>query len=79
MIHDGRRYMHIVTGNATANGSGIAAVGIYPPTRVTYDEDDTVEVEQPIIEGLVNPGEEYAWGYALEHTMAFSFTVVETK
>lgn len=79
VINAGRRYMHIATGNATANGSGIAAVGIYPPTRVTYAVNDVVEIEQPIIEGLVNPGEEYSWGYALEHTMAFSFTVVETK
>lgn len=79
VIHDGRRYMHIVTGNAAANGSGIAAAGIYPPSRVTYSANDVVEVSQPIIEGLVNPGEEYSWSYALEHTMGFSFTVVETK
>lgn len=79
VVHDGRRYMHISTGTVTANGSGIAAVGIYPPTRVAYSANDVVEIERPIIEGFVNPGEEYAWGYALEHTMAFSFTVVETK
>lgn len=79
VVHEGRRYVHIITGNAASNGAGVAVVGIFPPSRVTYSANDTVEIRQPIIEGLVNPGEEYAWSYALEHTMGFSFTVVETK
>jgi hypothetical protein len=78
VVHAGRRYTHIVTGNGAADGSGNAAMGIYPPSRVTYSVNDTVEIAQPIIEGLVNPGEEWSWGYALEHTMDFSFSVVET-
>ena len=78
IVHAGRRYMHIITGNGSADGSGEAAIGIYPPSRVTYSVNDTVEIEAPKIEGLVNPGEEHSWGYALEHTMEFAFTVVET-
>lgn len=78
VIHDDRRYMHIVTGNAAANGSGIAAVGVWPPTRVPYSADDVVEIAEPKIEGLVSPGDELSWGYALEHTMGFSFSVVES-
>lgn len=79
VIHEGRRYMHISTGTVAANGSGVAAVGVYPPSRVTYSANDVVEIARPIIEGLVSPGEEHRWGYAIEHTMGFSFTVVETK
>jgi hypothetical protein len=79
VVSGGRRYIHIMTGGGSANGSGVAAIGIYPPSRVTYAVNDTVEIETPRIEGLVNPGEELSWGYALEHTMEFSFTVVETK
>lgn len=79
VVHDGRRYTHIMTGGGAADGSGVAAIGIYPPSRVTYAVNDTVEIEAPKIEGLVNPGEEWSWGYALEHTMDFAFTVVETK
>lgn len=79
VVSGGRRYTHIMTGGGAANGSGIAAIGIYPPSRVTYAVNDTVEIVTPKIEGLVNPGEELSWGYALEHTMDFAFTVVETK
>lgn len=79
VIHDGRRYMHLMTGGGAANGSGVATIGIYPPSRVTYSVNDTVEIEQPKIEGLVSPGEEWSWGYALEHTMDFAFSVIETK
>lgn len=79
VVSGGRRYMHIVIGNAAANGSGIAAVGIWPPTRIPYAVNDVVEIAEPKIEGLVSPGDEMSWAYALEHTMGFSFTVVETK
>lgn len=78
VVHGGRRYTHIMSGGGAADGSGVAAIGIYPPSRVTYAVNDTVEIEEPKIEGLVNPGEEWSWGYALEHTMDFAFTVVET-
>ncbi|MDQ5915941.1 MAG: hypothetical protein QG584_1834, partial [Pseudomonadota bacterium] len=79
VVHDGRRYMHLITGNAAANGSGVANVGIWPPTRLAYAVNDVVEIEEPKIEGLVSPGDEMSWDYALEHTMGFSFSVVETK
>jgi len=79
VVSGGRRYMHLMTGGGAANGSGVAAIGIYPPTRVTYAVNDTVEIVAPKIEGLINPGEEWSWGYALAHTMDFAFTVVETK
>lgn len=79
VVHDGRRYMHLSTGPVTADGAGVAAVGIFPPSRVTYAVDDTVEIEVPLIEGLISPGEEQSWSFALEHTMGFEFSVVESK
>lgn len=79
VVSGGRRYMHLVTGAATANGSGVAAIGVFPPTRVTYAVDDTVEVVQPKIEGMVSPGDELSWSMAIEHTMGFSFSVIESK
>ncbi len=79
IIHGGRRYVHLATGSVVANGAGVAAIGVFPPSRVTYSVNDTVEIVTPIIEGLVSPGDELGWSLAVEHTMGFSFSVVESK
>lgn len=76
---DLRIYMHIATGDVTANGFGEAVVSVWPPARVVYVPDCVVLIQQPVIEGLVLPGDELSWSYALEHTMGFAFSVVETK
>jgi hypothetical protein len=78
IVHDGRRYMHLSTGDSPASG-GIATVGIWPPSRVTYAENDTVEIAMPMIEGLVSPGDEISWSIALELDTAIAFSVVESK
>lgn len=79
IIHGGRRYVHLATGPVVANGAGVAAIGVFPPSRVTYSVNDTVEIVTPIIEGLVSPGDELGWSLAVEHTMGFAFSVVESK
>lgn len=79
VISGGRRYVHLSTGLVTASGAGTVTLGVYPPTRVTYATDDVVEIAQPVIEGLVSPGDELSWEMAVEHTMGFSFSVVESK
>ena len=78
VVHGGRRYMHLSTGQVVANGSGIAAVGIFPPTRATYAVNDTVEIAMPMIEGYVSPGDEVNWTIALELDTAIAFSVVES-
>ncbi len=79
VIHGGRRYMHLSTGDVTANGSGVANIGVFPPTRVTYSADDVVELVAPIIQGKVSPGDEITWQMALELDIAISFSVVESR
>lgn len=79
VLSGSRYYMHILTGAATANGSGVAAVSIFPPTRVTYATNDIVQITAPIIEGLVSPGDEIGWDMAIAHIVGIAFSVVESK
>lgn len=79
VIHSGRRYMHMSTGNVTANGSGTAAVSIFPQLRTAVSISDTIEMDPPMIQGLVSPGDEFGWDMALEHTVGLSFSVMESK
>lgn len=79
VISGSRRYVHLSTGEVTADGSGNAVLGVFPPTRTTYSINDVVEIAQPRIEGLVSPGDELSWSMAVEHTMGFSFSVIESR
>ena len=79
ILRSGRRYVHMSTGDVTPNGSGIAAVGIFPPLRTAISAGDGVELETPMIEGLVSPGDEIGWSIALELETALAFSVVESK
>lgn len=79
VVHANHRYMHFATADVTANGSGIATIGIWPPTRTTFATNDTVEIVEPKIEGRVSPGDELSWSIAMDNTFAIPFTVVERR
>lgn len=79
IVHSSRRYVHMSTGDVTPNGSGIAAVSIFPPLRSAVSAGDDVELAAPMIEGLVSPGDEIGWSISLELEAAISFSVVESK
>ncbi len=79
VVSGGRRATHLTTGAVTASGAGTVTVGVFPPTRWTYAVDDVVEVAVPKIAGLVSPGDELSWSMAIEHTMGFAFSVVESR
>jgi hypothetical protein len=72
-------YMHLATGDVTADGSGDAVISVFPPARVTYIPDCIVAIEQPMLEGLVLPGDEFSWSVALDNTVEIPFTVVERR
>lgn len=78
VIHNGVRYMHFATGDVSPSG-GVAAVGVFPPTRTTYTANDTVEIAAPKIEGNVLPGEELSWQIALDNGWTIPFTIVERR
>ncbi len=49
-----RRYVYQVTAQATASGAGEAALSIQPPLRVSPNNNDTVEIAAPKVEGLAS-------------------------
>lgn len=75
IVHAGRRYIHMATGPLTGPG----ALGIFPPLRTALSTNDVVEIEAPMIEGMVSPGDEISWNNAIDLTTAIPFTVVESK
>lgn len=79
VFHDGHYYLHFATGDVTANGSGVANVSFFPPSRVTYSAGDMVDIVQPKIEGRVSPGDELSWSVALTNETEIPFTVVERR
>jgi len=79
VIHGGRRYVHMSTGDVTANGVGAAVLSIFPPLRTALSTNDPVEMAAPMIEGSVSPGDNISWEVALELDTAISFIISETK
>jgi len=78
VIHASRRYMYMFTANATANGSGALTATIFPMLRTPLSINDVLEIAQPMIEGLVLPGEELSWQIGLSNDREFSFSVMES-
>lgn len=79
VIHGGRRYVHMCTGDVTANGLGQAVLSIFPPLRTALSTNDALEFAQPMIEGAVSPGDNISWEVALELDTAISFIISEMK
>ena len=79
VIHNGRRYIHMFTANATANISGIASVTIYPMLRTNLLDNAVVEIAAPMIEGFVSPGDEISWSIGLSNDREISFSVMEAQ
>ncbi len=78
-IVDGtQHYLHNVTTNFNANGSGVATIPIYPALRVPFSDGATVNLAKPMIEGLVD-GDEIAWQISLAHHIEFSVTIEEAR
>lgn len=78
IVHGGRRYMHMFTAAATANGSGlISAATIFPMLRTNLAVNDVLEIAVPMIEGHVLPGDELSWEMDVARLVGLSFSVVE--
>lgn len=79
IVHGGRRYIHMSTGDVTASGTGTAVLGIFPPLRTSLSTNDVIEMAEPMIEGSVSPGDDIGWEVALELDTAISFIVSEAR
>lgn len=84
IITSSQRYLYQVTGDVTANGSGVASVTIRPSLRVSPADNDVVEVTTPKIEGFVRAGS--VNGQVLNrykrqggHLKGLSFTIEERQ
>lgn len=77
LIHGGRRYVHMFAAAGAADGSGNLDAAIFPMLRIQAAANDVVEISLPMIEGLVQPGDELAWEMALARRTSVSFTIVE--
>lgn len=75
VILGGQRYVHIVTAQTTANGSGQASLPIWPMLRTPTVDNAVVELAAPKIEGFVRPGQE--WSISRLRAVGVEFTVAE--
>lgn len=78
LVHGGRRYMHFFAGDVTASAGGTVTAAIWPPLRTNVSVNDPLELSQPLIEGMVSPGDEISWDMSLAHHVSFGFTLVES-
>jgi hypothetical protein len=62
LVTGGQRYVHMVTAQTTANGSGQATLPIWPMLRVATTDNAVVELAAPKIEGFIAPGQEWSVG-----------------
>lgn len=76
IISGGRRYLYMATANATASG-GSATVNVFPLLRKAVSSGDVVEMAQPMIQGLISPGDELGWEIASNRFMNINFTIME--
>lgn len=59
IVHGGRRYVHIFSADAAANGSGVLNAAIWPMIRTGLSVNDVVEIAVPMIEGWLD--EAFEW------------------
>lgn len=78
VVHDGRRYLHIITAAATANGAGKAALGVEPMIRVPYSNGALVEVDVPKIEGFTE-GNRQDWSIDVARNVGLQFRITEAE
>lgn len=60
IITGGQRFVHIVTADATMNGSGVGSLSIWPMLRRQPSNGAVIELAEPKIEGFIEPGQEFA-------------------
>jgi len=78
IIHAGRRYLHMFTADAVVTAGGAVTASMWPMIRTPLSAGDVVEITRPMIEGLINPGDELSWQIAVQRVADFSFTIAES-
>lgn len=78
IVRNGQHYLHNVTSNFTADGTGNATISIFPALRVPFLNNDVLHFAKPMIEGVVD-GDEIGWQLSLAHLIEFSVTIEEAR
>ena len=78
VIHGGRRYLHILTAAATADGAGSATFAVEPMLRVSYANNSVVEVDEPMIEGFLE-GNAREWTLDMLMNVGLQFRIKEAE
>lgn len=71
----GVHYLHNVTANVTADGSGHATAVVVPALRGVFADGDTVNIAAPDVEGIVTS--DAAWSLDTDKLISISFTLEE--
>ena len=74
IVHDGKRYLHMVTEEKTIAGSG--TLSIFPTLRSPVSTNDVLEFAQPYLEGFLPVTQN--WSVGLVQTVGLSYTVEES-
>lgn len=74
----GRYYLHTVTTQATANGSGQVTLNISPMLRVSPADNAALDFVTPKIEGFMDVGD-VEWNEDTPFHVGCQFTVVEDR
>ena len=78
VIHNGRRYLHMVVAPAIADENGDVSLSVAPMLRAPYADGATVEVGRPKIEGFLE-GNSQDWTIDLAFHVGLSFKITEAE
>lgn len=71
----GVHYLHNVTADVTADGSGLATAVVVPALRAVLVDGNTIIIAAPDVEGIVTS--DAAWGLNTDKMISVSFTLEE--
>lgn len=73
----GRSYLHLVAADALFDSAGEATLTLDPMLRVSPADNSPVEIEEPVIEGFLEAGQE--WTVDVARHVGLSFTIRERR
>lgn len=76
LIRDGRRYLKMLTQDATATGGGAVTLHFWPMLRVIPADGDAIDLATPMIDGVLR-GQESGWTLQRARREGLKFSVEE--
>jgi hypothetical protein len=78
IIHQGNRYLHMLSADGQANPAGIAALPLFPMLRIEPDDNALIEIAAPMIQGKIE-GDASEWTIDYIRTCGLAFAIVEKR